>query len=179
MVIGNVQWVQQLLYFWVALPLIAKNLSGNPIPTTALKIEQHSFNTPFKGVRGLFSTPITKFLNTKLWSANNFLIRLNQNFPTSVAMIKFTGNCYQIIYCIQLFMTSFLHWYASNVVSDSFQQFSFKIPGVALFYINLQNFECHSCSHSVMSGTPSALLNLGVPLRSAAPLSATLEPVVF
>ena len=28
-----------------------------------------------------------------------------------------------------------------------------------------------------MSGTPSALLSLGVPLRSATPLSATLEPV--
>ena len=30
-----------------------------------------------------------------------------------------------------------------------------------------------------MSGTPSALLNLGVPLRSATPLSATLEPVAI
>ena len=30
-----------------------------------------------------------------------------------------------------------------------------------------------------MSGTPSALLNLGVPLRSATPLSATLEPVDY
>ena len=30
-----------------------------------------------------------------------------------------------------------------------------------------------------MSGTPSALLSLGVPLRSATPLSATLEPVAI
>ena len=32
----------------------------------------------------------------------------------------------------------------------NYQKFSFKIPGVELFFINLQNFECHSCSHSVI-----------------------------
>ena len=68
LLLANLQWVQHSFIFWVALPLplIAKNLSGTPAPTPALKKEWHSFSTPFKRVCAPFSTPITKFLESKL-----------------------------------------------------------------------------------------------------------------
>ena len=68
------QRVQHSFIFWVALPLplIAINLSGTPAPTPELKIEWHSFSTPFKWVRTLFSTPIAKFLDRKLQNLKRF-----------------------------------------------------------------------------------------------------------
>ena len=79
------QWVQHSFIFWVALPLplIAKNLSGTPAPTPALKKEWHSFSTPFKRVCAPFSTPITKFLESKLPKLKKIVVRLNQSFSTS------------------------------------------------------------------------------------------------
>ena len=50
----------------MALPHIARNLSGTPTPTPAMKTEWHSFSTPFEEVCAPFSTPINKFLESKL-----------------------------------------------------------------------------------------------------------------
>ena len=47
------------------LPLFAKNLRGTPAPNPALKIEWHSFSTPFEGAHTLFITPITKLVEIK------------------------------------------------------------------------------------------------------------------
>ena len=70
----NKQRVQHSFIFWVALPLplIAINLSGTPAPTPELKIEWHSFSTPFKWVHTLFSTPIAKFSDRKLQNIKRF-----------------------------------------------------------------------------------------------------------
>ena len=54
------------------LKLNAINLSGTPASTPELKIGWHSFSTPFKWVRTLFSNPIAKFSDRKLQNLKRF-----------------------------------------------------------------------------------------------------------
>ena len=77
------QRVQHSFIFWVALPLplTAKRLSGTPAPTPPLKIEWNSFSTPFKGVRTLFSTPISKFLERKLPKGKKIWLDWTKEIP--------------------------------------------------------------------------------------------------
>ena len=89
-------------------------LSGTPTPTPALKKEWHSFSTPFKRVCAPFSTPITKFLESKLPKLKKIVVRLNQSFSTSKVIRVFGENYFQIVYCIKLLLTTYLQINQSN-----------------------------------------------------------------